>query len=180
MNQEAFLPDFCTKKVLILGCGNRLFGDDGFGPAVADHVTAQYDVPNDVYVMDVGTGARKLLFTLCLSSTLPERIAIVDAVDKKKVPGEIFEIALEEIPFEKVDDFSLHQAPTSNLAQDLKKMGVDVRVLACQISHIPETIEVGMSEPVLRAVPRMGRWIAEEYSFGSDRSGVEKVGGHHE
>ena len=29
--QEDATPDYCSKPVLILGCGNLLFGDDGFG-----------------------------------------------------------------------------------------------------------------------------------------------------
>ncbi len=28
-------PEWYDKSVLILGCGNVLFGDDGFGPAIA-------------------------------------------------------------------------------------------------------------------------------------------------
>lgn len=165
--EQNILPDFCTKRVLILGCGNRLFGDDGFGPVVADYLCSRYNIPDDVYVMDVGTGVRKLLFTLCLGSELPEQIVIVDAVDKGRVPGEIFEISLGDIPFEKVDDFSLHQAPSSNLAKDLETKGVKVRVLACQTSRIPETIEVGLSAPLSAAVLALSTRIAEEYSFGS-------------
>ena len=30
------LPEYCTARVLVLGCGNPLVGDDGFGPAVAE------------------------------------------------------------------------------------------------------------------------------------------------
>lgn len=162
-NPNTYLPEFCTKETLILGCGNRLFGDDGFGPAVVDHLLASYEIPEHVYVMDVGTGVRKLLFTLCLSSELPRRIVIIDAVDKERVPGEVFQLPLDDIPSEKIDDFSLHQVPSSNLAQDLKQMGVEVDVLACQISHIPDSVEVGLSPPVARAVPKMCEMIAESY-----------------
>ena len=60
------LPAFCRARVLILGVGNLLFGDDGFGPAVAEHLDKLYAPSDDVYIMDVGTGVRKLLFTLTL------------------------------------------------------------------------------------------------------------------
>lgn len=164
-SQEAFLPDFCTKKILILGCGNRLFGDDGFGPAVADYVTDHYNVPDDVYVMDVGTGVRKLLFTLCLSQELPKRIVILDAVDTGEVPGELFELPLDNVPAEKVDDFSLHQVPSSNLARTLQDIGVDVRVIGCQVAHIPENICPGLSEPVESAVIKMCEKIVKADFF---------------
>ncbi|MBM4249706.1 MAG: hydrogenase maturation protease [Euryarchaeota archaeon] len=35
------LPDYCTAGVLVLGCGNPLMGDDGFGPAVAELLLGQ-------------------------------------------------------------------------------------------------------------------------------------------
>ncbi len=168
--EQNILPDFCTKRVLILGCGNRLFGDDGFGPAVIDHLTAHYEIPEDVYVMDVGTGVRKLLFTLCLSSEVPRTIFIIDAVDKGKKPGEIFEIRLDDIPVEKADDFSLHQAPSSNLAKELEQKGVKVRVLACQVQSIPESVMWGLSEPVANAVQRLCDVLVNELSVTTPRA----------
>lgn len=162
MKGDDYLPEFCAKPVLILGCGNRLFGDDGFGCAAAEYLLAHYQIPDDVYVMDVGTGVRKLLFTLCLSPERPRQIILLDAVDKDRTPGEIFEIPLDDVPTEKIDDFSLHQVPSSNLAKDLREAGVDVRVLVCQVGHIPECIEPGLSGPVARAVPKLCEQIAAE------------------
>jgi coenzyme F420 hydrogenase subunit delta len=165
MNSEAnsYLPDFCTKPVLILGCGNRLFGDDGFGPAVIDYLLVHYEIPDDVYVMDVGTSVRKLLFTITLSPERPRQIVIIDAIDKGKSPGEIFELSLDDVPVEKKDDFSLHQVPSSNLAKELRDVGVDVRVMVCQVARIPKTVEPGLSEVLRKAVPEMARLIAENY-----------------
>lgn len=168
------LPEYCTKETLILGCGNRLFGDDGFGPSVAEHLLAQYTLPDGVYVADAGTGVRKLLFTLCLSPERPRTIIIVDAVDKGRTPGELFEISLEEIPLQKLDDFSLHQAPSSNLAKELAETGVDVRILACQVDHIPENIQPGLSEPVAQAVQNICRHLADELRFGKEAVEVSK------
>ncbi|MGO9982050.1 MAG: hypothetical protein ACLPH5_22885 [Candidatus Sulfotelmatobacter sp.] len=35
---ETDLPDFCRKPTVVLGVGNILFGDDGFGCAVVDYI----------------------------------------------------------------------------------------------------------------------------------------------
>ncbi len=158
------LPVYCRKKILIAGCGNKLFGDDGFGPAVVEYLIKHHHVPDDVYLMDVGTGIRKILFTLTLSEARPEVIVIIDAVDKGRQPGEIFEISLEEIPEEKIDDFSIHQVPSSNLLKELQDYcSVTVRVMACQTEAIPETMQSGLSEPVKKAVPLMAKKIVEEF-----------------
>lgn len=37
-----YVPKCYKKSVLVLGCGNILFGDDGFGPAVVEHL--QFDL----------------------------------------------------------------------------------------------------------------------------------------
>lgn len=92
------LPDFCRKPTLVLGCGNTLFGDDGFGCALIEYVEAHYEVPESVCLLDVGTGVRKLLFTLCLSPARPQRLLILDAIDAGRSPGEVFEIDPSEIP----------------------------------------------------------------------------------
>jgi len=158
------VPDFCGKPTLILGCGNMLFGDDGFGCAVVEYLETHCSVPADVCIADAGTGVRKLLFTLCLSPVRPQRVLIVDALDVARNPGELFEIDPADIPAIKCDDFSMHQLPTSNLLRELQEQcGVEVRVLACQTAPLPEQVCPGLSAAVLLAVPRAAERIAAEY-----------------
>jgi coenzyme F420 hydrogenase subunit delta len=162
--EQSDLPDFCRKPTVVLGVGNILFGDDGFGCAVVDYVESHYRIPESVCLLDAGTGVRKLLFTLCLSSARPRRLLIVDAIDAGHGPGEIFEIDPAEIPPVKLDDFSLHQLPTSNLLSELQEScGVEVRVLACQTGPLPEEISQGLSKVVSDAVPQAAKWLIHDY-----------------
>lgn len=163
---EDATPDYCSKPVLILGCGNIFFGDDGFGCALVEHLQAHWEPPGSICLLDAGTGVRKLLFTLCLSPVRPRRILILDAVDLGRTPGEWFELDPAEIPAAKLDDFSLHQIPTSNLLRELhQQTGVEVRVLVCQTGPLPGEVCPGLSEPVRRALPQAAEWVAREY-FG--------------
>jgi len=126
-------PEYATKRVLVLGVGNVLFGDDGFGPAVAEYLQRNLELADDVYVMDVGIGAGDILFNVALSPTKPKRIVIVDAVDVKRKPGEVFELTVDQLPANRLSDFSLHFAPSPNILRDLRdQMGIDVTVVACQ------------------------------------------------
>src|SRR5579864_5681512 len=174
--EQSDLPDFCRKPTLVLGVGNILFGDDGFGCAVVDYLESHYRVPEAVCLLDVGTGVRKLLFTLCLSSARPQRLLILDAIDAGRSPGEIFEIDPAEIPPVKLDDFSMHQLPTSNLLRELQKTcGVEVRVLACQTGPLPEEISLGLSKVVSDAVPRAAEWLVREYFPRTTASPVKNI-----
>jgi len=158
------LPEYCQKPTLILGCGNLLFGDDGFGCALVEYVEFHQCVPDDVCILDVGTGVRNLLFTLCLSPARPSRLLIVDAVDAGRLPGELFELDPADIPPIKLDDFSMHQIPTSNLLRELQQScAVEVRILACQTGALPKEVSPGLSPPVEAALPFAAEWLAREY-----------------
>ena len=142
------------KSTLIFGCGNILFGDDGFGPAVINHLRDNYVLPEDVLAMDMGTSIRNTLFDLSLSEKKPQKIIIVDAVEQQgRRPGEVFEIPVEGIPEKKTADFSLHQFPTVNILQELKdRTRIDVVVLVAQAEVVPDAIKPGLSETMQAAV----------------------------
>jgi coenzyme F420 hydrogenase subunit delta len=160
------LPAYCRARVLILGVGNLLFGDDGFGPAVAEYLHTHYAPSDDVCIMDAGTGVRKLLFTLSLSDTYPDEIVIVDAVDWGDEIGKLAEIKAESLPPTKIDDFSLHQVPTSNMLRELQEHhGIEVTVITCDVGDIPQVIMPGLSPPIQNAVYMASQKIAERFSL---------------
>jgi len=168
-SDQSNLPEYCQKPTLVLGCGNILFGDDGFGCALVEYVQSHHRVPNDVCLLDAGTGVRNLLFTLCLSPARPRHLLIVDAIDAGREPGELFELDPASIPPIKLDDFSMHQIPTSNLLRELQDAcGVEVRVLACQTAPLPAEISPGLSPSVQRAVPCAAEWLVREYLPNQD------------
>jgi len=149
------VPEYVKKRVLILGVGNTLFGDDGFGPAAADYLLKNCEIPEDVCVMDVGIGAGDVLFTVALSQEKPEKIIVFDAVDVKRKPGEIFELSIDDLPANKITDFSLHLFPATNLLKELRdQMKVDVVILACQAERIPDSVSPGLSDSVEQALPK--------------------------
>jgi coenzyme F420 hydrogenase subunit delta len=162
------IEDIHTKPCLVFGCGNPLFGDDGFGPAVIEHLEAHHSIPEHASCMDTGTCIRDILFDILLSENKPRQIIVVDAAEKEgKKPGEIFEISVDDIDSKKTSDFSLHQFPTTNMLKELKdQTDVDVRVLVVQIQHIPEEIDPGISEPVTTAIPEMCHRIIDIINMG--------------
>jgi len=159
---EEPMPEYVKKRVLILGVGNILFGDDGFGPAAVDYLLKNRRIPDDVYVMDVGTGAGDVLFTVALSQKKPEKIIVLDAVDMKRKPAELFELSIDDLPANKITDFSMHLFPSANLLKDLRdQMGVEVYILACQAELIPDSVNPGLSSSVKQALPKAAEMALE-------------------
>ena len=160
---DEILPDHCAKDVVVLCCGNVLRGDDGLGPAVAARLNAG-PIPEWAAVIDAGTGVRELLFDMILSDRRPRLVVVVDAVDLDREPGSVFEIALERIPRVEVSEFSVHQAPTSNLLRQLEEAGdVRVAVIVCQVAALPEEMTDVMSPAVEAAIERAARTIADRF-----------------
>ena len=160
---ELGLPGYYTKKNIIFGCGNILLGDDGFGPKVIEHFLANYEVPDDTYLQDVGTSIRNILFDLIIAEKRPENVVVVDAVDKERTPGEIFEIDVEGVPENKINDFSVHQIPTINMLKEIRdECGINVVILVCQVEHIPEEIQPGLTKTMESAIPGMCERLKEK------------------
>jgi coenzyme F420 hydrogenase subunit delta len=148
------MTDYWNKEILVLGCGNVLFGDDGFGPAAVEYLQKNIEVPPQVGVINAGVSVREILFNIVLNDKRPQRIIIVDAVDAGRPAGEIFELDISQIPEKKIDDFSMHQLPTSNLLRELKNIcGVDVKIISAQVQHIPEEVSPGLSPVIQDSIP---------------------------
>ena len=148
------MTNYWNKEILVLGCGNVLFGDDGFGPAVVEYLQKNFVIPPKVGVINAGTSVRDILFNIILVKQRPQKIFIVDAIDACRTPGEVFELDIDEIPETKIDDFSMHQFPTSNLLKELKDMcNVDVTVITVQIQNIPDEVSPGLTKVVKDSIP---------------------------
>jgi len=161
------LPEHCTKELLVLCCGNPLFGDDGFGPAVAQRLLHEGGIPEHVGVIDAGTSVRELLFDLLLGTARLRRVVLVDAIDAGRVPGEILELGLDQLPRGGALGLSSHHPPTATLLHQLHdSVGVQVDVIACQVSSFSEELREGLSPPVGDAVGRAVAAIARRFFAG--------------
>ncbi|WP_269851753.1 hydrogenase maturation protease [Methanosarcina horonobensis] len=58
-------------RIVVAGCGNPLYADDGFGPAVVESLKG-FELPENVTVVDAGLGGPHFVFTLSILS--PRRL----------------------------------------------------------------------------------------------------------
>ncbi|HKI82077.1 MAG TPA: hydrogenase maturation protease, partial [Pseudodesulfovibrio sp.] len=81
------------KRILILGVGNILFTDEGFGVRVAEDLEQKYEFSDNVTVLDGGTLGLKLMGPIMES----DHLIIVDIVLNDGEPGEIFRLLGEDL-----------------------------------------------------------------------------------
>ncbi len=93
-------------NVLILGIGNVLWADEGFGVRAVELLHATYSVPPDVRVMDGGTQGMFLLPYVQQAS----KLLIFDAIDFELKPGEMRLIRGDDVPrYMGAHKISMHQ-----------------------------------------------------------------------
>jgi hydrogenase maturation protease len=93
------------QRVLVLGLGNLLMGDEGVGVHAVRELSKRR-LPDHVDVVDGGTGGLEILDLV----EGYDRVVIIDAVDAGMEPGSILRFRPEDVTRE-VSDFplSLHQ-----------------------------------------------------------------------
>lgn len=95
-----------AQNILLLGIGNVLWADEGFGVRAVEAFNDRYDYPDHVTVMDGGTQGLALLPYIQDSDAL----IIVDAIDYDLVPGTMKVIEGDAVPaFMGAKKMSLHQ-----------------------------------------------------------------------
>lgn len=82
------------QRVVVMGLGNLLWADEGFGVRVAERLYAHYHWPEDVEIVDGGTQGLNLLGYVESASHL----LILDAIDYGLEPGTLRTYAGERIP----------------------------------------------------------------------------------
>ncbi len=141
-------------RVVVFGCGNTLYGDDGLGPLAVKALQESGSLAEDVACIDAGTSIRPLLFDLILSDKHPERVIIIDSTTENDMePGEVREIDISRVDPKKISDFSMHQFPTTNLLKELQdSTHVRLSIIVVRAAYIPEKMQEGLSPEVQKAL----------------------------
>ncbi|MFO1407906.1 MAG: HyaD/HybD family hydrogenase maturation endopeptidase [Steroidobacteraceae bacterium] len=112
--------DAAGRVVRVLGVGNLLWADEGFGPRCVEALGAGWSFPPEVELIDGGT------LGLALIPLLQEatHVLLFDAVDHSGEPGSLVVARDEEVPrFMARDKMSLHQASMNDVLAALEMLG---------------------------------------------------------
>jgi len=141
------------RSALILGIGNILWADEGFGVRCAEALHAGCLLPPGVEVMDGGTQGLNLVGDICAA----DRLLVFDAVDWGASPGTLIRARDEEIHhIMGAGKMSLHQAGFSDVlacADLLGQAPVQVTLIGIQPVEL-EDYGGSLTAPVAAAVPQ--------------------------
>jgi hydrogenase maturation protease len=126
-----------SDKTLILGIGNVLWADEGFGVRCVERLAERYAFGPEVHVLDGGTQGLYLL--PFLEGT--RNLLVFDAVDYGLPPGTMKVVEDDEVPaFMGAKKMSLHQTGFQDVIATAQLMGCCPERL-CLIGVQPEELE---------------------------------------
>lgn len=109
-----------TPRVLILGIGNLLWADEGFGVRAVEELHRSYRFPDNVTLMDGGTQGIYLVQHVRDADIL----VVFDAVDYGLEPGNVRLVEGDEVPrFLGAKKMSLHQTGFQEVLAMAEMMG---------------------------------------------------------
>jgi len=145
-------------RISIIGLGNVLLGDDGFGPCVVELFRCGYECDPEVEIVDLGTPG------LDLTPYLYGRdlVVIADAVDAPNSPGTVCCYKYEDVPTRTVQlRLTGHDPGLTEAVAQLRLLGQAPAELIV-IGAVPESCEFneGISSSVLKAASAVVHSIA--------------------
>lgn len=120
------------KRITILGIGNILWADEGFGVRAVEELHARYSFPENVKLVDGGTQGLALLPLVEDTDVL----ILLDAVDYGLEPGALFLAADDDVPrCLTAKKMSLHQTSMVDvlgLARLKDRLPLHIRLIGVQ------------------------------------------------
>lgn len=158
-----------TPRILVLGIGNLLWADEGFGVRAVETLNARYAFPPNVTLMDGGTQGLYLVNYIQEA----DRLLVFDAVDYGLEPGTIKSVWNDEVPkFTGVKKMSLHQTGFQEVLsaadlldngypQELQLIGVQAECLEDWGGPLTNTVRSRMDTVIDMALETLSGWGAK-------------------
>ncbi|WP_425060689.1 Hydrogenase 2 maturation protease [Sporomusa carbonis] len=137
------------EKTIVLGIGNILMRDEGFGVRVIEEFTRSYAFPDSVEVLDGGTLGMELLRFINGAG----RLLIIDAINGGDAPGAFYQFAGDQVKAYFRHKVSMHELGIQDVLAALELLGQPVEEIVV-MGVQPAVIDIGLelSDTVLPAV----------------------------
>lgn len=148
-------------ETLVVGCGNVLFKDDGFGPTVIKKLEEYFEdkeMPDETMFIDARDWCNTFYFSLPDESW--KKIIVIDVVEFDAEPGTVKIFSPFDMP--KGSYENVHTWPVEEPLHDLAEQ-CEVIIVGCKPGEISAPdVDMGLSDPVKNAIPEAINIILKE------------------
>ena len=145
--------EYLGKETLILGCGNPLFGDDGFGPEFIRKLKDE-KIENrftNLVVIDCGSGISPFLNLINSSKHKIKNLYIIDSGNFNGKLGDILILDGKEIASQ---DF-IKSSHSMNVSHEINRFSSNVKLVLVQGKVDPNSMGIEMNEEVRNAIGKV-------------------------
>lgn len=156
--------DGAAAATIVLGIGNMLWADEGFGVRAVEALHERYSMAHGVTLLDGGTQGLLLLDHVCDA----RRVLVFDAIDYRLEPGTLRVLRDGEIPAWAPAKVSLHQASFQEVLalarlrgrtpESMTLIGVQPAVLADFGGSLTPRVRERLDDAVALAVAELAAW----------------------
>ncbi|MDR2944896.1 MAG: coenzyme F420-reducing hydrogenase, FrhD protein [Methanosarcinales archaeon] len=163
------MPEYLEKEILILGCGNILLADDGFGSAVVQRLNELKEstpklMSEKIGIIDAGTGSSHFILSLIDEESAVKKVIIADIIDYGLRPGELTKLYPDDLPKIPKYHIDAHDMPLAGMLNDISgAYGIEIVVIGCQYKYLSAPdICVELSDEVTAAIDKAVEMVLEE------------------
>ena len=128
-----------SNPIVLLGVGNLLLTDEGFGVHVVNQLREDYVFNPPITILDGGTMGMELL-TYMRGMT---KLLLVDAINGGDAPGTVYEFPHEEMNSYFTEAISVHEVGMQDILR-IRTLQEDPLEDAVVIGVEPESLELGL------------------------------------
>jgi hydrogenase maturation protease len=164
------------REVLVLGIGNLLWSDEGFGVRAVEALNQAYRFPDGVELVDGGTLGLGLLSYVEAS----RRVLVFDAIDFGLAPGELKVLRGAEVPAWGARKLSPHQNGFNDILalahlhgaapEQIVAVGVQPKTLDDFGGSLTAPVRARLDEAVATAADQLAQWGFAGHPRGRDES----------
>ena len=146
------------QKVLILGVGNLLLKDDGFGVHLINSFKDTV-FPEHITLLEAGTVSHQLIPLL----REVDHLIVIDVVEAGDTPGSIFRFSPDDMQFRSEQKASLHQISLTDVLHMAELTGGKPKTVIIGVQ--PKDVSswsLEMSDELVAVMPRVRELVMEE------------------
>jgi hydrogenase maturation protease len=147
------------KNITILGLGNILLEDEGFGVHFIRSIQDRYRFDDNVRVVDGGTLAYKLLDVICSA----DHVILVDAIKIDDTPGSLYRFDRREMELHMPPPTSAHEVEFMDVLYQADLMGeLPETTFLCIVPESYGSMVLQMTQTMIDAFPPMEALLLDE------------------
>lgn len=148
-------------SIAIVGLGNILLGDEGFGVHLINDLKAKYTFSSNVKILDGGTVG----FLLIEHFLENEYLIFIDAIRANEAPGSIYKFNIKELPPNITFVSSIHEIGLGDIIGHVSLMGIERETVIIGIEPLsvcPNDLTTTLTPLMKEKMPKVEQLVLEQ------------------